>query len=96
MKRINLMVLAALAVIFLTTSCNSIRVMSSWSLPSQPEGAMDKVLVLGIMPLMVDRDNIERAMVDELSRAGVTASTATSVFGPRGFAGLSEQQITDK
>jgi len=89
-------VLATLIVVFLTTSCNSTRVLASWSLPSPPENAMNNVLVLGIMPRMDDRDNIEKSMVSEFTNAGIRASTATSVFGPRGFVGLDEQQITEK
>jgi len=97
MKRSYLQgVLVALIVVFLTTSCNSTRVLSSWSYPSPPEHAMNKVLVLGIMPRMDDRDNIERAMVNEFTNAGVAANTATSIFGPRGFVGMDEQQITEK
>ena len=89
-------VLFALIVVFLTTSCNSTRVLASWSNPSPPDHAMNKVLVLGIMPRMDDRDNIEKSMVNELTNAGIQASTATSVFGPRGFVGMDEQQITEK
>ena len=97
MKRSYLQgVLVALIVVFLTTSCNSTRVLSSWSYPSPPEHAMNKVLVLGIMPRMDDRDNIEKAMVNEFTNAGIAANTATSIFGPRGFVGMDEQQITEK
>ena len=89
-------VLTALVVIFLTTSCNSTRVLSSWAYPSPPDNAMDKVLVLSVMPSMSDRDNVERAMVVELTNAGIAANTATSIFGPRGFVGLDEPQILEK
>lgn len=87
---------ALLVLAILVTSCHSIEVLSSWSLESPPEGVLKKVMVLGIMPNRGERENIELSMVNELGKAGVIAATATSLFGPKGFKGLSEEQIGKK
>ncbi|MCD8165216.1 MAG: hypothetical protein LUE93_03265 [Bacteroides sp.] len=42
------------------------------------------------------KDLIERNLVQDLSRNGANASTATSVFGPKGFEGISERAIARK
>lgn len=86
----------ALFAMFLATSCSSTKVLSSWSLDSPPQGVMSKTLVLGVMQNRGDRDNIENEMVSELTKAGVNAKTSTSVFGPKGFQGLTEEQVAHK
>jgi len=83
-------------ILLLATSCSSTKVLSSWSLNPPPVGAMDKVLVLGVMQNMQQKDEVEQAMVNQLNRSEVNAGTATSLFGPKGFRGMSEEQITDK
>lgn len=88
--------IAFLTAIFLATSCSSTRVLSSWSLYPPPEGVMNKVLVLGVMQNMQQKIEIEQAMAGELNRSGVSAGTATNLFGPKGFKGLSEEEITAK
>lgn len=84
-----------MALLFMT-SCQTTKVISSWNLEPIPSGSMKKVLVLGIMPDREDRDQIEKTMASELRKEGIDANTATSVFGPKGFRGLSEEQITEK
>lgn len=87
----------ALAIVLISAaSCSSTKVLSSWSLSTPPAGVMDKVLVVGVMQDMQQKDNIEQAMADALGRAGVNAATATALFGPKGFRGSSEDQITAK
>ncbi len=83
-------------ILFLTTSCNSTRVLSSWSLDPPPEGVMNKVLVLGVIQNMQQKNEVEYAMANELNKSGVNAETATALFGPRGFRGLIEEEITTK
>jgi len=90
-------ILIAVAIILISTaSCSSTKVLSSWSLSTPPAGIMDKVLVVGIMQDMQQKDNIEQAMADALAGVGVNVSTVTGIFGPKGFRGLSEDQITGK
>lgn len=84
------------AILFLATSCNSTKILSSWSVSSPPQGAMDKVLVLAVIQDMQQKNEIEQTMVSELNRSGVSSTTATSIFGPKGFKGLSEEEITSK
>lgn len=80
----------------LAACSSSTKVISSWSIePSSPE-TLKKVLVLGVMNNREDRDQAELAMVRELNKAGVNAVTATSVFGPKQFRGLAEEEITKK
>ncbi|MCD7971462.1 MAG: hypothetical protein LUG18_02175 [Candidatus Azobacteroides sp.] len=82
--------------ILLITSCQSTKVISSWSLPSPPANIMDKVLVLGVMANREYRDAVEQNMVQELTKAGVNATSATSVFGPKGFQDLTEEEVTNR
>lgn len=78
------------------TSCGSAKVIASWSLNPSPEGAMNKVLVLGVMTNREIKEQIEHVLVRELNEEGIDASSATDVFGPKGFRGLTEGHITDK
>lgn len=82
--------------LFSIASCSSTEVLSSWSLSSPPADVMDKVIVLSVMQDMQQKNYIEQAMVSELNKAGVNASAATSLFGPKGFNGLSEDQVANK
>ncbi len=54
---------------------------------------MDKVLVLAMMADREAKDNIERIMSADLSAQGITAVTGTSVFGPKGFGNLTQEQV---
>jgi len=45
---------------------------------------------------MYQKDEVEQAMANQLNSSGVNAGTATSLFGPKGFRGMSEEQITNK
>lgn len=91
---IKLYFIATIAVII--ASCSSTEVISSWNLNPVPTGVMKKILVLGVMTNWEERDQIEEIMVSEFRKAGVDANTATGVFGPKGFQGLTEEQITEK
>lgn len=95
-KTLKCVLFSLFLLIVLTTSCHSIQVLSSWSLDPPPEGVLNKVLVLGIMSNRVERENIEVSMMNELQKAGISAATATNLFGPKGFKGLTEEQITIK
>lgn len=85
-----------LALVFLAMSCSTTKVVSEWSLEPPPSGVMRKTLVLGVMADRETRDQIEQVMADELNKSGLEANTATSIFGPKGFQGLTEEQITSK
>lgn len=80
----------------LATSCKSTDIISSWTPESIPSGTMKKVLILGVMTNREDRDQIEQIMASELRKEGIDANTAIGVFGPKGFKGLSEEEITEK
>lgn len=77
-------------------SCNTTHIISSWSSETPPANIMSKVLILGIMQNRQDNDNIENEMVSELRLNGINAVAATSIFGPKRFKGLNEEQITEK
>lgn len=77
-------------------SCASTKVISSWSLETVPSGTMKKVLVLAVMNNRQNKEVIERTMADELNKVGIIANTATNEFSPKGFSGLTEEQITEK
>lgn len=89
--------LFALSVILFLSACSSTKVISSWSIePASPE-VMKKVLVVGIMNDRESRDNLEISMANELNKTNkVQAVTSISLFGPKQFAGLTEEEITDK
>lgn len=59
---------------------------------------LDKMLVLGMMGNKDRelRENLEVAIVQELQDRGINATPASTVFGPKGFKGLSENQVTQK
>jgi hypothetical protein len=48
------------------------------------------------MPDREQRDNIEQALVSELNKSSVVATAAMAVFGPNGFKGLTEEQVSSK
>lgn len=86
-----------LATVFiLFTTCDSTKVVSSWGIDNPPQGSMNKVLVIGMMGNRVLKDHTEMEMVRQLNTDNVDAATSTSVFGPKGFNGLTEEQITNK
>lgn len=78
------------------SACTTTKVISSWKADYIPDNVMDKVIVLGIMGNREQIDQNEQAMVQHLKNEGINAATATSVFGPKGFKGLSEDEITEK
>lgn len=96
MKRINLLVMVAAAM--LLASCSSTQLVSSWKAPEAQQGSIGNVLVLGMMgPKNLElRENLERQIAIELQNKGIKATSATDVFGPKGFKGLSEEQVNDK
>jgi len=99
MKKIKMRAVSAIAlfaVIFSLASCTTTKVISSLATDSPNPSEMKKVLVVGIMKNRETTGNVEKAMVGELVKAGVNATAATDVFGPKGFTGLTEEQITDK
>jgi len=83
-------------IVFVVASCSNTRIISSWSIGNPPAGAMKKVLVAAVMPDRESRDQIEQAMTAALNRDGISASTAVSVFGPRGFDRMAENDIINQ
>jgi len=55
---------------------------------------MNKVLVVGVLADREEREKTEDAMVNELRRYGINAGSAFEMFGPKGFAGLEEEEIS--
>jgi len=95
-KRTILLRLLFALIVFVVASCNSTRIISSWSINNPPAGAMNKVLVIGVMADREARDQIEQAMVNALNRDGIAANTAVTIFGPRRFDNLQESEIIGK
>ena len=95
-KRTILLRLLFAFIVFIVASCSSTRIISSWSISNPPAGAMNKVLVIGVMADREARDQIEEAMVTALNRDGIAASTAIAIFGPRRFDNLQENEILNK
>ena len=92
----TLIKLSSFILLLSLASCTTTRVLSSWTVSNPPADAMKKVLIVGVMSDREQRDNIEQSMVAELSRSGVNAISSTTIFGPNGFRGLSEEQIDAK
>jgi len=92
----TLIKLSSFILLLSLASCTTTRVTSSWIVNNPPANAVQKVLILSVMPDREQRDNIEQSMVAELSRNGVNAVSGTTVFGPNGFRGLTEEQTDAK
>lgn len=98
MKSMQLLFLIAI----LFAGCTSTNLISSWKDPGLQPQKFSKILVIG-MAGSKDRDireNLENAMAQQLTANGMSAATATSIFGPKTFENLSEaeavSQISDK
>ncbi len=87
-----------LAALFALGGCSTTTMISSWRAPEVHRQDLDKMLVLGMMGNKDRelRENLEVAIVQELQDRGINATPASTVFGPRGFKGLSEDQVTQK
>lgn len=97
MKKNEIMkMLSIFCIILGISACSSTEVVSSWSLPNPPANTMNKVLILGVMVDRQAKDAIEQIMVDELKKVNVNATSAMSMFGPKGFRGMSEEEVTAK
>lgn len=92
----TLLKLSSFILLLSLASCTTTRVTSSWVINNPPTNAMQKVLVLGVMSDREQRNNIEQSMVAEFGRSGINAVSATTIFGPNGFRGLTEDQIDAK
>ena len=92
----TLLKLSSFILLLSLASCTTTRVTSSWVVNNPPADAVQKVLIVGVMSDREQRDNIEQSMVAEMSRSGVNAVSGTSIFGPNGFSGLTEEQIDVK
>ncbi len=93
MKRNHILFNIFIVIVLTVNSCTSTKVISSWSISNPPTGAMQKVLVLGVMADREVRDQIELTMTKTLNSDGVNANTATSVFGPKRLRGMKEDDI---
>ncbi|MBO9732800.1 MAG: hypothetical protein J7623_29425 [Chitinophaga sp.] len=96
----NTQLLFLIAIVF--AGCTSTNLISSWKDPALQPQKFSKILVIG-MAGSKDRDireNLENAMSQQLTANGMSAATATSIFGPKTFENLSEaeavNQISDK
>lgn len=87
-------VIAAIIAVFMLWGCSSTKVLSSWMLDSPPANSLNKVLVLAIIHDRQLKENLENQMARELVAARINAATATSVFGPKDFRGMTEEQIS--
>ena len=90
----TLSIFAVLA-LFLS-SCNTARLTSSWSLPGAAACKYEKVLVIG-MTGDKDRDireSIENSIVKKLNEYNINAQSASSIYGPRTFQDMSDEEVT--
>lgn len=96
MKRIStvLILTAAMAL----SSCSSTKLVSTWRSNDVSVGTFNKILVVGLMGNRERelREKIENNMVIQLREKGYNASTGTEVFGPRGFKGMKEEDVSAK
>lgn len=92
MKKYVFIPLTALALMFIS-SCNSTKIISSWSASNPPSYSLNKMLVLAVMTDREVLDKTEHAMVAELRANGVNAYSAFDLFGPKRFNGLTETEI---
>ncbi|MCC8143270.1 MAG: hypothetical protein LUD02_07500 [Tannerellaceae bacterium] len=90
MKKI---ILIPIVVILILTGCTTTQLTSSWSVKNPPSNLMNKVLVVGVMADREEREKTEDAMVGELRKYGINASSAFELFGPKGFGDATEEQI---
>ncbi len=92
MKKI---ILFPIVVLLILTGCSTTtQLTSSWSVKNPPSNLMNKVLVVGVLADREEREKTEDAMVNELRRYGINAGSAFEMFGPKGFAGLEEEEIS--
>ncbi|ANI88814.1 hypothetical protein A9P82_05630 [Arachidicoccus ginsenosidimutans] len=94
MKKIFLWCIPAM---LLLASCSTSRLTTSWVSPKATETGkhFNKVLVLGLLSNRnrAVKVNMENALAQDLATIGVKAETATDVFGPVAFRGLTEKQV---
>ncbi len=93
MKKISYLLLGVLAVL---TGCNTTKITSSWSVRNPPANVMDKVMVIAIMTDREEQEKTETSMVEQLKDYGIDAYSGHALLGPRGFRGLTEEEITEK
>lgn len=95
MRKVTVSILL-MCVVLLMVSCSTTQVISSWSVDNPDPASLKKVLVLSVMKNRESSGLIEQAMVGELNKAGIDASAAMDVFGPKGFRGLTEEEVASK
>jgi hypothetical protein len=98
MKRYLLYLLLAASLPLMFGSCSNTKMISSWKAPEVHKQDLNKMLVLGMMGNKNRelRENLELAVIQELQTNGISATPASNVFGPNGFKGLSEEQVSQK
>lgn len=82
----------------LLTACTSSKLTSSWKDPgtSKELSRFKNILVIGMQPN--DRqlkEQMENQLTEYLKREGITAKASFDEYGPKAFAGMSEDAITD-
>ena len=92
--RLTLFMPFILAVIFFT-SCATTEITSSWKAENARPHDYKKMLVIGLMPDSVRdfRQQMEKALTDDLKSKGVNAVSAFELYGPKVFRHMSEQQM---
>lgn len=96
-KHISILKFVLILPLVVTLSCKTTtKIVSSWTPAETTNSDVKKILVLGLMPNREQRDKLEDSMATELNTTGISATTATSVFGPNGFRGLTEDEIVKK
>lgn len=89
----------ALAILFLTSACNTQKITTTWKTSSNnTEINYNKIMVLG---LIIDTDrsiqeNMENHLADDLKSLGYNATTSLKEFGPKAFNNMTEEAAIEK
>lgn len=100
MKRISF--IAASGMVFLTallfSSCNSTKLVSSWTAKELTVQQSNKILVIALMGNRDRklRENVENALVEHLRKHNITAGSALAEYGPKDFEGMEEKAALEK
>jgi len=75
------------------SSCNSTKLVSSWTAKELTIQQSNKILVIALMGNKDRklRENVENALVAHLKTRGISAGSALAEYGPKDFEGLEEK-----
>lgn len=96
MKQIKA-ILLTLPILF--TACTSSKITSSWKDPgtSKELNRFKNILVVGMQPNNRQlKEQMENYLTEYLNKEGITAKASFDEYGPKAFAGLSEDAITSR